>query len=60
MTETKKPVNGWQPAKRFKRGTTNDNECLNLTTSTRTVQLFEVFDHDTKNAVIVTAGELSR
>ena len=33
--------------------------CLNPTTSPLKIQLFGTFDHDTKNAIIVTAREVS-
>jgi len=59
MTKTRKPATGGQPAAGLKRGKANVNLCLNPTTSTRTIQLFGTFDQDTKNAVIVTAREVS-
>lgn len=59
MPKTGKPATGGQPAAGLKRGTADVNNCLNPTTSTRTIQLFGTFDHDTMNAVIITAREVS-
>jgi hypothetical protein len=60
MLKTRKPATGGQPATGLRRGAATVNLCLNPTTSTRTIQLFGAFDHDTMNAVIVTAREVSQ
>ena len=60
MNKTGKPATGGQPATGLKRGTANVNLCLNPTTSPRMMQLFGKFDHDTMNAIIITAREVSR
>ena len=59
MPKKRKPATGGQPATGLKRDAANDIVCLNPTTSPRLTQLFGMFDRDTKNAVILTAWEVS-
>lgn len=59
MTPTTKPRTGGQPERGLKRGTARILNCLNPTTSTRTIQLFVTFNSDTMNAVIALAREVS-
>lgn len=59
MHETRKTVNGGQPLTVLKREKPNVNLCKKAIINPRKVQLFGVFDQDTKTAVIILAGEVS-
>lgn len=59
MNKTGKPRYRGQSVRGLKRETANVNLCLNPTTSPLKIQLFGSFDHDTKNAIIITAREVS-
>ncbi|MBW4053987.1 MAG: hypothetical protein HIU83_01020 [Proteobacteria bacterium] len=58
MPKNRKPATGGQPETGLEKGKAKDNLCLKPTTSSQTTQLFGTFDHDTMNAVIVTAREV--
>jgi hypothetical protein len=59
MTKTK-PAGRGNCQTGLKRGTAKVNLCLHHITSPLKIQLFGSFDQDTKNAVIITAREVSR
>jgi len=59
MIEKRKPADSGNLSTGLKRGAANAKLCLNPTTSPRKIQLFGTFCKDTKNAIIVTAREVS-
>lgn len=59
MPKTGKPAAGAQPVTGLMGGTAKVDLCLDLTANSQATQLLGIFDHDTKNAVIVTAREAS-
>jgi len=58
MPNKRKPATGGQPETGLMMVTANVNVCVNTITNPYKIQLFVMFDQDTKTAVIVTGREV--